>query len=62
MNQAGHEFVVFLCRNLALTLHRLTGRNIRFFPGELPVSIEALNEINATLEAENEADEKDAEA
>lgn len=62
MNQPGQEFIDFLCRNLALTLRRLTGRDVRFAPGELPVSVEVLNEINAALEAENEADEKDTEA
>jgi len=62
LNQPDQEFVKYMSLNLAVLLRRLTGRNIRFFPGELPVSIEALNEINAALEAENEADAKNAEA
>jgi hypothetical protein len=62
MNQPGQEFIDLVCRNLALTLRRLTGRDVRFSPGELPVSIEVLNEINTALEAENAPDEKDTEA
>ena len=60
MNRAEQEVVDLICRELALALRRITGRKVKFSPGELPVSIDVMNEINAAIEAETASDEKDA--
>jgi len=59
MNQAEREVMENLCREFALFLRRLTGRDIKIMPGELPVEItlddQALPDQEKTIEVKNAA-------